>query len=441
MLLPPWWDELNDVNAANLFNRDINETSSRNCHKDNSAAVVQDTPFQDSQNMGMVMLKSRELLTSLASPANNAAHEVRVNKASSSFYQHKNHFNHLPHHQSYIHQQHQHLQQFHEHQGLHEQNSNDDKKVVNCPTEVIVDEYYRTIATSPFQGTTAVIINNSKTANSTGVYSQEPLKVVTGGTSVVTQYSSEKNHQDNMTAMQQIYGTRRKSLLATYQQKQLSPSSSPSSTAAVEAAAASIVVLSNNSQMMDTSKSLNIDKQQQQQQQHQHQLHQQQQKNISSSGSASVSGSGSGGATMYDDSYDSDDELKRVDIGSYTLLGEVEPDPEKLSGCSKRSSMQSRGSTSSLLDQRLTPRSHPTTPRSQANTPHRFKKGDIVESESGVRKKFNGKQWRRLCSLCSKESQRRGFCSRHLNQKGNSLRSMGPSRFPRYNYNLVKIFF
>lgn len=102
-------------------------------------------------------------------------------------------------------------------------------------------------------------------------------------------------------------------------------------------------------------------------------------------------------------------------------------------GSSKRSSVQSRGSTGSLVDQRLTPRSHPPTPRSQAATPHRFKKGDVVQSESGVRKKFNGKQWRRLCSnqQCNKESQRRGLCSRHLNQKG-ALRSTGPTRFPRY---------
>ncbi|XP_055378057.1 probable serine/threonine-protein kinase DDB_G0282963 [Condylostylus longicornis] len=126
------------------------------------------------------------------------------------------------------------------------------------------------------------------------------------------------------------------------------------------------------------------------------------------------------------DEYESDDELKRVDIG-YGIDGDV----EKLSGSSKRSSMQSRGSTSSLLDQRLTPRSHPATPRSQAATPHRFKKGDVVQSESGVRKKYNGKQWRRLCSnqSCNKESQRRGYCSRHLNQKG-GIRSSGPSRFP-----------
>ena len=69
---------------------------------------------------------------------------------------------------------------------------------------------------------------------------------------------------------------------------------------------------------------------------------------------------------------------------------------EKLSGSSKRSSVQSRGSTSSLIDNRLTPRSHAATPRSQATTPHKFNKGDVVQSETGVRKKFNGKQWRRL---------------------------------------------
>ncbi|KAL5273126.1 CIC family protein [Megaselia abdita] len=129
----------------------------------------------------------------------------------------------------------------------------------------------------------------------------------------------------------------------------------------------------------------------------------------------------------YDD--DSDDELKHVDIGNNYMEGDL----EKNSGCSSKrsSSMQSRGSTSSLLDQRLTPRSHPATPRSQAATPHNFKKGDVVQSESGVRKKFNGKQWRRLCTnqACTKESQRRGYCSRHLNQT--KLRpSAGSGRFP-----------
>lgn len=103
---------------------------------------------------------------------------------------------------------------------------------------------------------------------------------------------------------------------------------------------------------------------------------------------------------------------------------------EKCSSSSKRSSMQSRGSTSSLAESRLTPRSQPATPRSQAATPHRFKKGDVVATPSGIRKKFNGKQWRRLCTneSCSKESQRRGYCSRHLSQKGNSLRPHISSR-------------
>ncbi|XP_015790386.1 putative transcription factor capicua isoform X1 [Tetranychus urticae] len=53
---------------------------------------------------------------------------------------------------------------------------------------------------------------------------------------------------------------------------------------------------------------------------------------------------------------------------------------------------------------------------------NKYKKGDIVSSASGIRKKFNGKQWRRLCSKedCTKESQRRGFCSRHLSMKSSS---------------------
>ena len=43
-------------------------------------------------------------------------------------------------------------------------------------------------------------------------------------------------------------------------------------------------------------------------------------------------------------------------------------------------------------------------------------KGEIRTQEDGVKRKFNGKQWRRLCSMkdCFKESQRNGYCSRHL---------------------------
>ena len=54
-----------------------------------------------------------------------------------------------------------------------------------------------------------------------------------------------------------------------------------------------------------------------------------------------------------------------------------------------------------------------------------YKKGDIVVVPNGIRKKFNGKQWRRLCSRdsCQKESQRKGFCSRHLTQRSGGKRS------------------
>lgn len=145
------------------------------------------------------------------------------------------------------------------------------------------------------------------------------------------------------------------------------------------------------------------------------------------SGGHHSGGGRSGSNVRMCDEFDSDDDLRREDI-SFPM----ETDGEKFSGgsSSKRSSMQSRGSTSSLVE-RLTPRSQPNTPRSQAATPHRFKKGDVVATPSGIRKKFNGKQWRRLCTneSCSKESQRRGYCSRHLSQKGNTLRThMSTSR-------------
>lgn len=125
-----------------------------------------------------------------------------------------------------------------------------------------------------------------------------------------------------------------------------------------------------------------------------------------------------------DEFCESEDELRREEGIMFTTENDA-----KLSGSSKRSSVQSRGSSSSSV----TLRSQPTTPRSQAATPHKYKKGDVVANPNGIKKKFNGKQWRRLCSAqgCNKESQRRGYCSRHLSLKGNSLRS-GPS-YPRSN--------
>lgn len=94
----------------------------------------------------------------------------------------------------------------------------------------------------------------------------------------------------------------------------------------------------------------------------------------------------------------------------------------------KRSSTsQSRASTSSIEPSAMLgrPRSMPTSPRSLPATPHKYKKGDVVSTPNGIRKKFNGKQWRRLCSKegCSKESQRRGYCSRHLSLRGKSILS------------------
>ena len=70
--------------------------------------------------------------------------------------------------------------------------------------------------------------------------------------------------------------------------------------------------------------------------------------------------------------------------------------------------------------------SRSSTPRSPV-TAQKYKKGDVVSMPNGIRKKFNGKQWRRLCSNpgCTKESQRRGYCSRHLSQKGKSMRDLG----------------
>lgn len=60
----------------------------------------------------------------------------------------------------------------------------------------------------------------------------------------------------------------------------------------------------------------------------------------------------------FQDEFESDDELRREDI-SFPMEGD-----EKYSGSSKRSSMQSRGSTSSLIEHgSLTPRSQPATPR------------------------------------------------------------------------------
>jgi len=133
---------------------------------------------------------------------------------------------------------------------------------------------------------------------------------------------------------------------------------------------------------------------------------------------------------------ESDDDLKGEDISFTAESGPLNPagrsislDPGALAGeIHKRSSTSvSRGSNSSVEPGNAgrpysegRPCSTPSSPRSLPATPHKYKKGDVVSTPSGIRKKFNGKQWRRLCSKegCSKESQRRGYCSRHLSLKG-----------------------
>ncbi|TDH11609.1 hypothetical protein EPR50_G00062520 [Perca flavescens] len=68
------------------------------------------------------------------------------------------------------------------------------------------------------------------------------------------------------------------------------------------------------------------------------------------------------------------------------------------------------------------------TPLSLAQ--QKYKKGDVVCTPNGIRKKFNGKQWRRLCSRegCMKESQRRGYCSRHLSMRTKEMETAGGGR-------------
>lgn len=143
---------------------------------------------------------------------------------------------------------------------------------------------------------------------------------------------------------------------------------------------------------------------------------------------------------------ESDDDLRKEDISFTGDNGPLNPagrsislDPGALAGeINKRSSTSvSRGSNSSVEPSPLgRPCSTPSSPRSLPATPHKYKKGDVVSTPSGIRKKFNGKQWRRLCSKegCQKESQRRGFCSRHLSLKGpgagGPMDSDGPTPSP-----------
>ncbi|XP_035670145.1 protein capicua homolog isoform X1 [Branchiostoma floridae] len=134
----------------------------------------------------------------------------------------------------------------------------------------------------------------------------------------------------------------------------------------------------------------------------------------------------------------SDDEFKRYDAGFESddvfenegMLGTSQKEEPTLS----MSSLGSMGqkSPSRKRDSHMRPAMiRPDGKRSSSVSPSspqlKYKKGDVVSTPNGIRKKFNGKQWRRLCSKdgCTKESQRRGYCSRHLSLRGKGLQSKG----------------
>ncbi|XP_040358942.2 protein capicua homolog isoform X3 [Ixodes scapularis] len=123
-----------------------------------------------------------------------------------------------------------------------------------------------------------------------------------------------------------------------------------------------------------------------------------------------------------DDSSDDDLKTGRIEF-------DPNPSPSRPNYCRDNNNLtpRSRLATSSSAEMRvLTPRS----PASAASAQQKYKKGDIVSTPNGIRKKFNGKQWRRLCSKegCTKESQRRGYCSRHLSLKGKASGNGAPRK-------------
>ncbi|XP_049643089.1 protein capicua homolog isoform X1 [Suncus etruscus] len=100
---------------------------------------------------------------------------------------------------------------------------------------------------------------------------------------------------------------------------------------------------------------------------------------------------------------------------------------EQPSPCQEGSQGGSRSSSVASLEKGVTPTARARTPLTAAQ--QKYKKGDVVCTPNGIRKKFNGKQWRRLCSRdgCMKESQRRGYCSRHLSMRTKEMEGLADS--------------
>ncbi|XP_053123853.1 protein capicua homolog isoform X2 [Hemicordylus capensis] len=103
--------------------------------------------------------------------------------------------------------------------------------------------------------------------------------------------------------------------------------------------------------------------------------------------------------------------------------------PEQPSPLLSPEASGSRSSSVMSVDKCSTPgSSRSRTPLTAAQ--QKYQKGDVVCTPNGIRKKFNGKQWRRLCSRegCMKESQRRGYCSRHLSMRTKEMESLSEGR-------------
>ncbi|UYV64009.1 CIC [Cordylochernes scorpioides] len=134
----------------------------------------------------------------------------------------------------------------------------------------------------------------------------------------------------------------------------------------------------------------------------------------------------------YYDDESSDDDLKKElkfdsntqAVVAFNFQRSSLSSQDSLTPCCLGRKSDTASSTPSILSCEQTP-----SLQSPALGAQKYKKGDIVSGPNGIRKKFNGKQWRRLCSKegCTKESQRRGYCSRHLALKGKSLRPQSHS--------------
>ncbi|OWA54259.1 putative Protein capicua-like protein [Hypsibius exemplaris] len=169
-------------------------------------------------------------------------------------------------------------------------------------------------------------------------------------------------------------------------------------------------------------------------------------------GSGSNGGGGSGSRELMGEPSppdSSDDELKMDFTESISnnnsntsTPGPSSRSPSKLQlplleGMGLNSSTQMSAASSSNEHNGLSQHSSDCNVNSNTNSPspRNYKKGDVITLSNGIRKKFNGKQWRKLCTEkgCNKESQRRGYCSRHLSmQSKSSSATVTPATSPSH---------